>query len=269
MQSNWQNIFQWCLTHEGGFVNDPDDPGGATNRGITQAVYDAFRRRDGLPERSVKHITDNEMALIYEQQYWRVVRGDDLPAGVDYAVYDFAVNSGPARAAKFLQRLVGVDEDGVIGQITLNALSRFDPEGVVRELCKARMAYLKRLPHWRKFGKGWTARVMGRIDGVQIGDTGVIDRGVKLARMRDASRVMAPTSVETGQGKGLGPEKVSSTILDAVKRPEVMGPAVTAGAGGLVSAAQGDGPVAYAIAAVMVVAVVSAFVWFMRKKAAT
>lgn len=112
MKGNFRELLPKVLVHEGGYVDDPQDPGGETNKGITHKTYDAWRKRQGQPTRSVKHITPEEVAEIYRQQYWNKIAGDDLPSGVDYAVFDFAVNSGPSRAAQFLQRAVGVAEIG-------------------------------------------------------------------------------------------------------------------------------------------------------------
>ncbi|CAB4140039.1 zliS Lysozyme family protein [uncultured Caudovirales phage] len=147
------------LKHEGGYVNHPKDPGGATNKGIIQRTYDSWRDRQGQPRQSVKAITPAEVAAIYRRDYWDAVKGDDLPTGVDYAVFDFAVNSGINRAAKFLQRAVGVADDGVIGPATLAAVAKADASDTVAKICDARLAWLQTLPHWPTFGRGWGSRV--------------------------------------------------------------------------------------------------------------
>lgn len=150
------------LAHEGGYVNDPQDPGGATNKGVTQATYDGWRAKQGLPAQSVRQITADEVAAIYRRDYWDKVRGDDLPAGVGYAVFDFAVNSGPARAARFLQKVVSVPEDGVIGPATLaavNSVAAVSAEPIIDRLCDARLAFLRSLPTFARFGTGWSRRV--------------------------------------------------------------------------------------------------------------
>ena len=103
MKANFDKSLALVLVHEGGYVNHPKDPGGATNRGVTQAVYDAYRKTRGKAGQSVKFITDEEVNAIYKFQYWDRVQGDLLPAGLDYAVFDFAVNSGVGRASKYLQ----------------------------------------------------------------------------------------------------------------------------------------------------------------------
>lgn len=156
---NFSGSLLAVLRHEGGKVDDPNDPGGRTAYGVTQAVYDAWRRQQGLAPRDVWSITPSEISAIYRKQYWDAVRGDDLPSGVDYAVFDFAVNSGPARAIKFLQREVGAAPDGKLGPATLAAVNAADPRRIVAGLSAARQAYLETLNTFPRFGKGWTTRV--------------------------------------------------------------------------------------------------------------
>lgn len=196
---NFPGILRWVLVHEGGYVNHPKDPGGATNKGVTQRVYDSWRRARNLSVQSVREIRDNEVEAIYRTQYWDAVRGDDLPSGVNYAVFDFAVNSGPKRAIRFLQREIGVADDGVIGNVTLGALRDVkDMADLVRRFCAARMEWLKTLSTFSTFGRGWSKRVMGVRSGAQDDDTGVIDRASRMAR---GLRVHAPDEREAGPGK--------------------------------------------------------------------
>jgi lysozyme family protein len=108
------------LVHEGGFVCNPNDPGGATCKGVTQAVYDDWRVSHSLSRRPFARLRA-EVEAIYFKLYWNAIHADDLPSGVDYCAFDFAFNSGPNRAARFLQRTVGVQEDGQIGPATLAA----------------------------------------------------------------------------------------------------------------------------------------------------
>ncbi len=144
---------------EGGYSNHPSDPGGATNYGVTQATYDAYRRDKGQAKQAVSKITKAEALDIFFTRYWTPVRGEEMPSGVDLALYDFGVNSGPARAIKALQKVVGVAQDGKIGPITMKAVSAAAPATLASRLCDERMAYLKRLKTWSTFGKGWTNRV--------------------------------------------------------------------------------------------------------------
>ena len=151
------------LAHEGGYVDDPFDPGGATNKGITFRVYDAYRTRNGLPTRDVRAIAATEVAEIYRLQYWDAVKGDELPPGLDYLLFDGAVNSGPSQSIKWLQRALGsVAVDGQIGQATLAAvMAHGHPAELIDGICDRRLAFLQALKTWPRFGKGWRARVEG------------------------------------------------------------------------------------------------------------
>ena len=161
MQGNYAKSLAAVLKHEGGFVDHPKDPGGATNMGVTQDVYDEFRKARQLDLRSVRHIGPNEVTTIYRNQYWDAVRAAELPSGVDYCIFDFAVNSGPTRAAKFLQREVGVADDGKIGPATLAAVRAHGAKQIIADVCEARLFWLRTLPTFKYFGKGWTKRVDG------------------------------------------------------------------------------------------------------------
>lgn len=165
MHSNFDRALALVLKHEGGYVDHPKDPGGATNLGITIGTAKANRLdldRDGdVDKADVKLITSVTAAPVYRAKYWDAVRGDELPSGLDYAVFDFAVNSGVSRAAIFLQELVGVAPDGKIGPLTLKAVAAHDPVHLIRRLCDKRMMFLQRLSTWNTFGKGWSSRVNG------------------------------------------------------------------------------------------------------------
>lgn len=148
------------LVHEGGYSNHPSDPGGPTMRGIIQRVYDAYRAGKGQPKRPVRSISTAELEEIYRRQYWDAVRADELPPGIDYAVFDGAVNSGPAQSAKWLQRALGLPADGEVGAVTLAAARAApDPAQVVDAICNRRLAMLKALRTWPVFGRGWSRRV--------------------------------------------------------------------------------------------------------------
>jgi lysozyme family protein len=159
---NYPNALKHVLVHEGGYVNHPRDPGGETNKGVTIAVYRAYRARKGLPAQSVRHISDAELNEIYKLQYWNRVRGDQLPAGVDYVVFDGAVNSGPSQSIKWLQRALGCTVDGNMGEGTLAAIEACDDHrALIDRICQLRMGFLRALRTWSTFGTGWTRRVSG------------------------------------------------------------------------------------------------------------
>lgn len=159
MRANFDQALAAVLAHEGGYVNHPRDPGGATNRGVTQSVYDDWRAKNILSKQSVRVISPAEVMAIYKRQYWDAVRGDELPAGVDYCVFDFAVNSGVKRAARYLQRAASVTDDGQIGPATMRAIAMLDAGELVDAICGARLAFLKSLSTFDTFGRGWSSRV--------------------------------------------------------------------------------------------------------------
>jgi len=151
------------LVHEGGKVDHPDDPGGRTNKGITQRVYNGWRSRNSLPVRDVYQIADNEVEAIYRFQYWEPIKGDALPVGVGYVVFDGAVNSGPKQSVKWLQRALADPEvavDGMLGAVTLSKVkANTDNDKLIAAICARRMVFLQALKTWKTFGKGWTRRV--------------------------------------------------------------------------------------------------------------
>lgn len=155
---NWEKAFQAVLKHEGGFVNHPKDPGGMTNLGVTKKVWEEFVGRE-VDEREMRALTPDVVKPLYKKNYWDKIKGDQLPSGVDYAAYDLAVNSGTGRAAKYLQRIAGVPDDGVIGPKSMEAILSCDPEQTVDAICDMRLDFLQRLPTWNTFGKGWGRRV--------------------------------------------------------------------------------------------------------------
>ena len=150
------------FAHEGGYVDHPDDPGGATNLGITRRTLADWRGVTpftALPKSEVRRLTRTEATEIYRARYWQTVQGDALPPGVAYALFDFAVNSGTRRAVRTLQEIVGTTPDGIMGGMTLSAVLRRDSAELVRQLSARRLSFMQRLRHWRHFGRGWTRRV--------------------------------------------------------------------------------------------------------------
>jgi len=146
------------LQHEGGFSNNPADPGGATNKGVTQRTYDNYRRRKGLPLQSVKLISDDDLHEIYSS-FWGAAHCGELPAGVDYIVFDLAVNSGPQRAVKFLQRAVMVTADGSFGPITRTQVASRRPADIIASIYAQRRAFYHEQPSFPVFGQGWLKRL--------------------------------------------------------------------------------------------------------------
>ncbi len=158
MKANWQDALANVLKHEGGYVNHPSDPGGRTNLGVTQRVWEEWVKHD-VDEKQMRELTPEMVAPLYQEKYWQRVKGDDLPSGVDYCVFDASVNSGTGRASKWLQECVGVQPDGVIGPMTLRTVQSMVPADLVNLYCDKRLAFLKELKTWETFGKGWERRV--------------------------------------------------------------------------------------------------------------
>jgi lysozyme family protein len=158
MDRNFARALALVLKSEGGWSDNPADPGGATMKGVTLANFRRYVKADASKD-DLRKISDAELATVYRRFYWDAVAGAELPGGVDYAVFDFAVNSGPGRAAKYLQAAVGAAQDGRIGPATLSAVGARPPGAVIDDLCDARLAFLRRLPTWPVFGKGWSDRV--------------------------------------------------------------------------------------------------------------
>lgn len=158
MKENYDRCLAEVLEQEGGYSNDPGDPGGPTKYGIT--IWDArmYWKHDATAA-DVRAMPLDVAKQIYKSKYWDAIHGDDLPGGVDLAVFDYGVNSGIHRAAMVLQRLIGVPDDGVIGPITLAAVSTRDPANLAASICDERIAFLQRLGTWHLFGRGWGRRV--------------------------------------------------------------------------------------------------------------
>jgi lysozyme family protein len=159
MKSNFSACLSETLRFEGGWSDNRRDPGGKTMKGVTQRVYAAWRSIHGLPLQSVRLISDDELVSLYVTQYWLPVRGDDLPSGIDAVVFDAAVNSGPVRAAKWLQAALGVTQDGHIGAVTLDTARKADAALMAAAVCARRLAWLKGLKTYPTFGRGWSRRV--------------------------------------------------------------------------------------------------------------
>ncbi|HVX57167.1 MAG TPA: glycosyl hydrolase 108 family protein, partial [Candidatus Saccharimonadales bacterium] len=130
MLRNFERSLSGVLAHEGGYVNDPADKGGPTNKGITIATFRRYVDKSGTID-DLKNLTTTQAATVYRKQYWDAVCGSELPDGVDYSVFDFAVNSGSERAAKYLQTIVGAKTDGEIGPRTLAAVKATDPTVII------------------------------------------------------------------------------------------------------------------------------------------
>jgi lysozyme family protein len=157
----FSTVYPLILREEGGYVNDPADSGGATNRGVTQENYDRFRDSMNHARRPVRYLTLAETETIYEK-YWKDCNADQMPTGINIMHFDFAVNAGIRRAAITLQRCLGVQDDGVIGPKTLAAVAEKNGESLIKAYAESRRGFYRSLaerrPKDRKFLNGWLLR---------------------------------------------------------------------------------------------------------------
>jgi lysozyme family protein len=161
VKDNFTAALAAVLAYEGGFSDDPLDPGGMTNKGVTRTVWSEWLGRPASVK-EMTQLTDKAVAPMYKRKYWDAVNGDELPDGLDLCVFDFAVNSGVGRAAKLLQSCLGViTVDGHIGPKTLAAAATCDVKKVIELYGLARLTFLKKLPHWSVYKNGWSNRVAG------------------------------------------------------------------------------------------------------------
>lgn len=212
---SFEHVLPHLFRHEGGYADHPSDPGGATNHGITRATLAAWRGR-AVSKAEVRALTRAEAAAIYRARYWDAVKADLLPAGIDYAVFDAAVNSGPARAAKWLQAAVRVPQDGIVGPVTLAAArtAAADAARTIGDICAIRLAFLRALSTWPVFGRGWERRV---------GDvkTEALAMALAASSGRGAAGPVSPPGTvrsEDPEGRGQGGDTAAGGILAFVAR---------------------------------------------------
>lgn len=189
--STYDEALRRLLAHEGGYVNHPSDPGGPTNFGITLADYRKYRKPDATAT-DVHAMRIEDAKAIYRAKYWNAQRCDELPAGVDYSIFDYGVNSGLGRSGKVLRRVLGLPANmSTITTEVLQAAAKRDPKALVAAINDERLSFLKRLRTWPTFGAGWSRRV------AEV-------RSVSL-RMADGQRATAPIDTKVAQGKGSVP----------------------------------------------------------------
>ena len=192
-KSSYDESLRLLLLHEGGYTNHPSDPGGPTNFGITIHDYRKYVK-PGATAADVKAMTLNEAKSIYRAKYWDAQRCDELPAGVDHAVFDYGVNSGIGRSGKVLRRCLKLpDNTSVVNDAVVAVAIHADPKALVTAICDERLRFLKALRTWPVFGKGWGRRVAE-----------VKAYGLKLAGQKQAS-MPKPASDVQKTGKGVVP----------------------------------------------------------------
>ena len=158
MQSNWKQAFEQMLASEGGYVNNPSDPGGRTNLGVTQKVWEEWVGRESN-EKEMRSLTPEMVEPLYKRKFWDACKCDELPSGIDYLVFDFAVNAGPGRSAKILQTAVDVTPDGGIGPMTLAAVNALSEQELIEKFSQGKEDFYRSLNTFDTFGKGWLNRV--------------------------------------------------------------------------------------------------------------
>ena len=166
MLSNWDKSFDMVIAHEGGFTNDERDPGnklpdgrkGSTMLGCTQANWEKYIGHQ-VTQDDMKALKKEDVKPLYKRDYWDAVKGDNLPAGVDYAVFDFAINAGSSAARKMIQKALGVTADGAIGPATMKAIQEADALELLEKFSHSKEAFYKSLPTFGTYGKGWLKRV--------------------------------------------------------------------------------------------------------------
>lgn len=212
MSAKFQRCVEVVLKHEGGYVDHPVDPGGATNHGISlryARTQGSLLDLDGdgdVDKHDIVLITPEKAALVYQNWFWKDVRGEELPSGVDLVVFDYAVNSGPGRAIRHLQRAVGVQEDGVFGPATMLAVKQADPLTVVNKVCDERMKFLQSLRTWGTFGRGWTNRVN--------------DVHTRATEMVGLPNMTVTEALSTGTARGAGTMAAAGAVATAVATAE-------------------------------------------------
>ena len=158
MISNWDKAFKQIIKSEGGFVNHPSDPGGMTNLGCTKKVWEEWVGHQ-VSEQDMRDLTSEKVAPLYKNRYWDRVKGDDLPTGLDYLLFDMAINAGPGRATKLLQTALGTIPDGAIGPNTMKLLHNANSEELIQKFSDEKEKFYKSLPTFPTFGKGWLNRI--------------------------------------------------------------------------------------------------------------
>lgn len=239
--------------HEGGYSADKNDTGNwlngklvGTKYGVTGKTLAAHRGVSSLTAADVKALTLSEAEAIYRKSYWVQSGGDLLPAGLDYAAFDFGVNSGPGTAVKRLQKVVGVTQDGVVGGQTLAAVAAYPGRlpALIKAYCDERMNYLRGVKTWSKHGRGWTIRVTGKDPkGQYKAQAGVVGHALNMAK---------GSGVPVGLPKAAGGEKAppsDTSVIEIVKREPSL---LVSLLGGVATMAAGAGPVQWALAAAVV-----------------
>jgi lysozyme family protein len=232
---NYAESISRVLASEGGYVNHPSDPGGPTNFGITMADYRKYVKGDASAD-DVRAMKVDAAKAIYREKYWGATRCDELPAGVDYCAFDYAVNSGTGRVPKVLQRILGIAVTGRMDDATLVATRGREARALVQAICDERLRFLQGLKTWPVFGKGWAKRV---------GE-------VRVAALALADKEAGRIPIRTGAPATPAPGKGVVPVNDGARRGAAGGVIATGGIAAQQSAANGANWIV--IAAILVAA---------------
>jgi len=158
VKENFEKSLELVLQHEMGYVHHPLDPGGRTNLGVTQRVWEDYVGHK-VDEQTMRNLTKELVAPLYRKEYWDAVHGDQLPSGADYLAFDFAVNAGAFRSIKTIQRALNITADGVIGPVTVKAIQDTNAEDFINSFSAAKESFYRGLANFPTFGRGWLNRV--------------------------------------------------------------------------------------------------------------
>lgn len=193
---NYDEALRRLLVHEGGYTNNPSDPGGPTNFGITIYDYRKYVKPDATSE-DVKVMLLSSAMTIYRAKYWTAQRCDDLPSGVDYAIFDYGVNSGIGRSGKVLRRCLGLpDNTSIIDDGVIAAANAADPKVLIDSICSERLRFLQSLKTWPVFGGGWGRRVV-EVKAISLG-------------MADGLHTVVGPSIVPLAGRAIDPDEHAS-----------------------------------------------------------
>lgn len=215
--SSYDAALARVLAHEGGYTNHPSDPGGPTNFGITLAVYRQYAKPNARAD-DIRAMSADEAKAIYRAKYWDIQRCDELSPGVDYAMFDYGVNSGPGRSGKVLRRVLKLpDASSVVTDEVIHAANAADAKQIVAAICDERLRFLKSLKTWPVFGVGWERRVadVKRIS-VAMAASQASSRGIASKPAGAGAAIVVGTAVVVQQAHpGVDPKLIAVVVIAA------------------------------------------------------
>jgi len=259
MRTNFATVMPYIFQEEGGYVDNPADPGGATNMGITLRTLASWTGHSESPQ-DVKNLTKDTATEIYKKQYWDKIDGDSLPSGVDYAMMDFAVNSGPTRPIKMLQQILGVRQDGIIGPTTFDVLTTRSAQDIINRLCDERAAWLRGLTAAATFGKGWQARV----ERVRSRALALAEKPVHDMDAVPSAVISFPHSDEPGYNTLPETGQSGNPVVNALQQPGVLGTLASI-VSGLIAVILQDGPLETGLACAMIALSLIGIIYFVKR----